>query len=67
MLAGAGPPQRQGAMRGPAKGGREAELDNVLANVLNDMLSPMDPARHRQGGPRGPRMVGMPQVTEEIV
>jgi len=54
---------------GPAKGGREAELDNMLANVLGDMMQggpiagPMG-SGSRSGQPRGG---GPPGVTEEVV
>lgn len=64
MLQGGGSARKgSSSMRGPARGGREAELDNMLASVLGGMMD-------GQGGGRGggQRGAGMPPgMTEEIV
>lgn len=68
LLAGAdsdgdpiGPARRgAGARHGPGQGGREAELDNMLASAFGGMFGP-GAGRPRPGGPGGPG------VTEEIV
>jgi len=66
LLAAAGTPGGpRPNMRGPARGGREAELDNVLANVLGGMLSGGAPLR---GSDRSAMSGGPPPgFTEEIV
>jgi len=64
LLAAAGTPggSRQN-MRGPARGGREAELDNMLANVIGGMLGGGAPMRSSGRISAGPS----PGFTEEIV
>jgi len=64
MLAGAG--RRPGGMRGPAQGGREAELDNMLAGILNGMIAPgAGRVPVSMGG--GPRGNMPPGATGEVI
>lgn len=60
--AGGSPMPSKPTLRGPARGGREAELDDLLAGVINSMLVPGGPTS-RAGGAVG----GRPEVTDELV